>query len=166
MYRTRTALPRRWLHAPLILGCLLACGAIAAEPTEPAAPPGFDAALAADLGADDYGMRRYVMALLKTGPNRDHDAETAAELQRAHMQHIARLADAGTLLLAGPFMHGGELRGVFVFDVDDLDEARRLTEADPAVQAGRLQMELYPWYGSAALRRVGDIHRTISRKQP
>ena len=31
----------------------------------------FDEALAERLGADEYGMRMYVMAFLKEGPNRD-----------------------------------------------------------------------------------------------
>jgi hypothetical protein len=30
--------------------------------------PDYDAALAKKLGADDYGMHKYVMAFLKTGP--------------------------------------------------------------------------------------------------
>jgi uncharacterized protein len=149
------------------LALLIASGAVVASDRPPdVLADEFDPALAAELGADAYGMRRYVMALLKAGPNRDHDADTAAELQRGHMQNIARLASEGKLLLAGPFLHGGELRGVFVFDVEDIEEARRLTASDPAIQAGRLEMELLPWYGSAALRQLNAIHARISRESP
>lgn len=126
----------------------------------------FDAGLAEELGADEYGMRRYVMALLKAGPNRDQDEETAAELQNAHMANIQRLAEEGKLVLAGPFLDSGELRGIYVFDVQTIEEATALTETDPAVQAGRLVMELHPWYGSAALQRVNDIHNRISQTSP
>lgn len=126
----------------------------------------FDAALAEELGADEYGMKRYVMAFLKAGPNRDQDEETAAELQRAHMDNIQRLAESGVLVLAGPFLDSGEIRGIYVFDVVSIEEARELTSTDPAVQAGRLEMELHPWYGSAALMNVNEIHSRISRTNP
>lgn len=128
--------------------------------------PEFDAALAAELGADDYGMRRYVMAFLRAGPDRSHDPEIAAALQRGHLDHIRQMAEDGKLVAAGPFLDGGELRGIFIFAVDTIEEAEALTAADPAVQAGRLAMELKPWYGSAALLKLGEIHASIARANP
>lgn len=53
-----------------------------------------------------------------------------------------------------------------MFDVDSLEEAEALTASDPAVQAGSLVMELHPWYGSAALMKVVDIHSRIARSTP
>ena len=129
-------------------------------------PVGYDSLLAAELGADDYGMRRYVMALLKAGPNRSQDSTRAAELQQAHMANIRRLAEEGKLILAGPFLGSGPLRGIYVFDVTTVEEARELTMTDPAIQAGRLEMELLPWYGSAALMKVNEISTRISREEP
>jgi uncharacterized protein YciI len=126
----------------------------------------FDEQLAEKLGADQYGMRTYVMALLKAGPDRSHDEETAAEIQRGHMAHINNMAASGALILAGPYIEGGELRGIFLFDTDSLEEAEALTAQDPAVQAGRLEMELIRWYGSAALMEVPAIHEKISRNSP
>ncbi|WP_340104983.1 YciI family protein [Rhodohalobacter sp. 8-1] len=111
-------------------------------------------------------MRQYVIAFLKDGPNRDQDSTRTAELQRAHLDNIRRLAEEEKLVLAGPFMDTSEIRGLYVFDVRTMDEARKLTESDPAVQAGRLAMELRPWYGSAALMEVNRIHSTISRHNP
>jgi len=111
-------------------------------------------------------MRSYVMAFLKAGPNRDQDQQTAMELQRAHMDNINRLAEEGSLILAGPFLDDGQIRGIYIFNVESIEEARELTATDPAVQAGRLEMELHPWYGSAALMRVNDIHRQISKEMP
>lgn len=127
---------------------------------------GFDAALADELGADDYGMRQYVIAFLKAGPNRDQDSTRAAELQQAHLDNIRRLAEEGKLVLAGPFMDQQEVRGIFVFDVRTVEEARQLTATDPAVKAGRLEMELRPWYGSAALMEINNIHSKISKINP
>lgn len=126
---------------------------------------GYDQVLATKLGADDYGMRRYVMAFLKAGPNRSHSEQEAAELQRAHLDNIHRLASEGKLALAGPFLDGGELRGIYIFNVSTVEEARELTETDPAIRAGSLEMELHPWYGSAALLEVNEIGLRIARKQ-
>jgi uncharacterized protein YciI len=124
----------------------------------------FDQALADSLGADAYGMRKYVMAFLKSGPNRTQDSITRAKLQRAHLDNIGKLAEEGKLSLAGPFLDDGEIRGIYIFNVESIDEARDLTNTDPAIQAGSLIMELHPWYGSAALMDVNRIHKKIAKE--
>ncbi|NEP62004.1 MAG: hypothetical protein F6K31_34510 [Symploca sp. SIO2G7] len=126
----------------------------------------YDAELAAELGADEYGMRPYVMAFLKAGPNRSDDPDQAAELQRRHLEHVRSLAEAGHLVLAGPFMDDGDTRGIFIFATDDVDQARAWTEADPAIQAGSLVMDIRPWYGSAALLQMVELHARIARSNP
>jgi uncharacterized protein len=123
----------------------------------------YDAALAKKLGADDYGMKHYVLAYLKKGPDRNQDSATAAQLQAAHMANIQRMADAGDLVLAGPFLDDTDVRGIYIFNVDDIEKAKKLTETDPAVKAGRLVMEMHPWYGSAALMEVNDLHKKIQK---
>lgn len=40
-------------------------------------------------------------------------------------------------------------------------EAEALTKTDPAINAGRLIMELKEWYGPAALIAVNDIHEKL-----
>ena len=127
---------------------------------------GFDAEMAQAVDADQRGMRMYVMAFLKAGPNRTQDEDTAKALQQAHMDNIGRMAKEGKLVVAGPFGDNGELRGIYVFKTDSLDEAKQWTESDPAVQAGRLVMELHPWYGSAALVLVTDLHRRVQSPPP
>lgn len=171
----RSAVNRRSLGGLLVLLALAGC---AAEPAEDGAAleeevaadgtgaAAFDSARATRLGADAYGMRTYVVALLEAGPNRDVDSATAAELQRAHLDNVFRLADEGSLLLQGPFLDDGPLRGFYIFDATTIEQARELTETDPAVQAGWLEMELRPWYGSAALQEVYDIHRRIRQRNP
>lgn len=125
----------------------------------------YDQNLAQSLGADEYGMKTYVMALLKPGPNRDQDKETAQKLQQAHLANIRRLAEKGQLVLAGPFMpNDHNLQGIYIFDVPSLEHAKKLTETDPAIQAGRLKMELIPWYGSATLPMVNDWHKKVAKK--
>lgn len=136
-----------------------ACPAPAAEPT------GYDAALATKLGADELGMHHYVLAFLKPGPKRDQPPEEAKRLMQAHLANIGRLAEARKLVLAGPFEDDGAFAGIYVFDVTTIAEATELTRTDPAIQAGRLEMELHPWYGSAALIALDPIHKRVQKKK-
>lgn len=124
----------------------------------------YDSTYAARLGADDYGMKTYVMAFLKTGPNRSSDPEVRKKLQQGHMDNIMRMAENGDLLLAGPFLDTGSLRGIYIFDVRTIEEARKLTETDPAIQAGSLVMELKKWYGPAALKEIAELNKKATRQ--
>ena len=67
------------------------------------------------------------------------------ELQKAHLANIQKLAEMKKLVVAGPFGDNGQLRGIFVFKVPSLEEAKVLAATDPAVQAGRLTVDLHPW---------------------
>lgn len=67
------------------------------------------------------------------------------EIQKGHMANINRLAEMKKLVVAGPFGDNTSLRGIFVFRVASLDEAKALSETDPAVQAGRLAIDVHPW---------------------
>ena len=88
----------------------------------------------------------YVFGLLVRGPKWTAEVtEETKKLQEGHMANINRLAEAGKLVLAGPFIDGGDRRGVFIFKVDTLEEAQALTDTDPAVKAGRLKIELHRW---------------------
>lgn len=126
--------------------------------------PEIDSSLIKKLKADEYGMRHYIIAFLKRGPNPPKDSVEAAKLQKAHLENIMRLADEGKLILAGPFTDDDEVRGIYIFDVATIEEARKLTETDPAIQAGSLIMELKPWYGSAAIMIVPDVHKKLEKK--
>jgi uncharacterized protein YciI len=135
-----------------------------AAPCAPAKTSGHDAELARRLGADEYGMHKYVIALLKEGPNRAQSLEESKQLMQAHLANIDRLAETGSLVVAGPFLDSGPLRGIYLFKVATVEEARALTATDPAIQAGRLEMELHPWYGSAALQEVNGLHKRLQQK--
>ncbi|MFN3801580.1 YciI family protein [Belliella pelovolcani] len=125
----------------------------------------FDAELAKKLGADDYGMKTYIMAFLMAGDKvAEYSPEQRAEIQKGHMANINKLAEEGKLILAGPFINGGEKRGIFVFDVSTKAEAEKLTNTDPAIQAGVLKMELIEWYGSAALMMLSEFYPKIQKK--
>lgn len=127
--------------------------------------PKIDTMMIKRTGADEYGMKKYVIAFLKKGPNRNQDSATAAQLQKAHLDNIESLVNMGKLVVAGPFTDDGDLRGIYVFNVTTVEEAKKLTETDPAVQAGRLVMELHPWYASAALMEIPLLHTKIQVKK-
>lgn len=123
----------------------------------------YDSLKAKEYGADDYGMKKYVMAFLKRGPNRSLDKDSANALQAAHMENIGKMAEAGKLVLAGPFFGNDDLRGIYIFNVTSIEEAEALTNTDPAIKAGSLVMELKEWYGSAALMAINDLHTEIAK---
>lgn len=91
-------------------------------------------------------VKQYWMVFLTKGPNQGQDAVTAALIQEKHMSNIRRLADAGKLLVAGPFGDGGDLRGMFIMDCKDSLEAVSLIRSDTAIMTGRLNFEIKPWW--------------------
>ena len=100
-----------------------------------------------------YEMRMYVLGLLKKGPSSGTGTkEEAAKIQAGHMANIRKMADAGKLIVAGPMGDNGDLRGIFIFDAKTVDEVKAMAENDPAIQAGRLVLELHPWFAAAGLK--------------
>ena len=142
---------------------LLASFANAQNQTAPQSNPNYDAALAAKLGADERGMKMYVMCFLKTGPLKVDDANKRAELMKGHFAMINRLAEEKKLVVAGPFSEGGEFRGIYLFDVETIEEAQKLTETDPSIKEGYFKVEFIKWYGSAALMQVNEVHKKIAK---
>ena len=134
----------------------------AAPETASMAAPAYDAAMARELGADENGMRRYVLVVLKTGPTRVPDGEARKAMFAGHFANMARLAKAGKLAVAGPFMPGDSgWRGLFIFAVESVDEAKALTETDPVIVNGEMVAEYHPWYGSAALMATAGLHQRL-----
>lgn len=144
----------------VMVACMLCCMTVFVH----AQSSSYDAVLAKKLGADQYGMKKYVMAFLKSGTVKIKDSAARMELQMAHLKNITRLADEGKLVVAGPFMDDQPIRGIFIFNVSTIEEAKKLTETDPAIKAGTLVMELHPWYGSAALMQVVNVHKQLQKK--
>jgi uncharacterized protein YciI len=88
----------------------------------------------------------YLALLIRRGAKWTPEKTPATEeLQKAHLANIHRLADMKKLVVAGPFGDDGTLRGIFVFRTTSLEEARALAATDPAVQAGRLAIDIHPW---------------------
>jgi uncharacterized protein YciI len=91
-------------------------------------------------------MRTYYFGLLRRGPRWTSErTPEAAQIQEGHMAHINRTAETGKLVVAGPLTDDGQIRGILVYKVESAEEARALAEADPAVKAGRLVVDVHPW---------------------
>lgn len=126
----------------------------------------YDAKLAQKLGADERGMKNYVLVILKTGTYQTKNKAERDSLFAGHFSNMEKLSHEGKLIIAGPFGQNSlNYRGLFLFDVKTTDEARLLVETDPTVKAGVLTYELLPWYGSAALPVYLETHQKIEKKQ-
>lgn len=130
--------------------------------------PAYDAELAKKLGADERGMKNYVLVILKTGPkDATITGKEREEIFAGHMANIGRLADEGKLVVAGPFGKNDKgFRGLFIFDVDSVEDAQKLAETDPAVKAGIFVLDMTPWYASASLMAIPEIHKRIAKPEP
>lgn len=130
-----------------------------------AAAPSFDPELAKKLGADERGMKTYVLCILKTGPkDAEIKGDARQEIFAGHFANIGRLADEGKLAVAGPFGKNDKTwRGLYIFNVSTVEEAEALVMLDPAVKAGIFVPDLTPWYGSAAMMVVNDTHKRITK---
>lgn len=99
-------------------------------------------------GDTTYLMKKYYIAFLKSGPNRDQSKEEAAEIQKQHLAHMNKLAEANKIQIAGPFDDDSDIQGMVIYSVYSLEEALELTNSDPAVVAGRLVVELHPFWAA------------------
>lgn len=102
-------------------------------------------------------MRTYGFVLLRRGPA--WTPEKTPETKRmfeGHMANIKAMARARKLLIAGPFDDPtNQLAGIFIFDITDEAEIRRLLAADPTIQSGRFVADVVQWYGPAGLTYDG-----------
>ena len=155
------------MFTPLLLAALAICaGNAQAQATQAVEVPkaGFDAALAQTLGADDYGMRAYVLVILHTGPTPMPAGEARDAMFQGHFANIKRLAEQGTLVLAGPLDGVDGWRGLFVLAVDDIEAAKAAVATDPVVIQGEMVPEFHTYYGSAGLMTINELHGRISKQ--
>ncbi len=96
--------------------------------------------------SNEAEMKTYILVFLKSGPTRDQSEEIAAEIQKGHLEFLARLAEEGFLIMAGPLKNDQDIRGILVLNTTETDDARIRLEEDPAIKAGRLIAEYHQWY--------------------
>ena len=154
--------------AVLIGACCMACGeapaTVETETPEPAASletetlsalrdrlvsEGFEVFDYVDEETGDtILMQQYFIAFLKRGPVRSQNQAEADSLQALHMAHLGRMYESGFADISGPFGDDGDIRGITIYNVPTLEMADSLANMDPSVQAGRLEIEVHPWWAA------------------
>jgi uncharacterized protein len=107
----------------------------------------------------------FTMVLLRRPPDAPQLSDEALDaLQARHLAYRAELRRAGVVVVNGPLDEQSDvaLRGLSIF-TGGIEEARRLSDADPSVQAGRLTYDVFEWWVAAgtlafpeASGRVGE----------
>ncbi len=144
------------IRAPRLLGSAFIAAAIASltlvvvTAQAPQAPP--------------PNMAAYYVVLLKRGPERSTGDKAAdADLQARHIGSLERRWREKTLVGAGPVTDDGDLRGLLLITAGDDDAARAIAADDPAVKAGRLAVEVHPWWGP---KGIGDGYAAAVQANP
>ena len=92
-------------------------------------------------------MQKYFIVFLKSGPERSQTQEEAAKLQEQHLAYLGGLFQKGIINLNGPTDGGNaEIRGFSVYNVATKEQALEYASNDPMVKAGRLVVEVHPWW--------------------
>ena len=124
----------------------------------------YDPALAKKLNADEYGMKSYILVILKKGPANITDKKTMDSIFRGHMANIQRLASENKLVVAGPIDKNDKAyEGIFVFNTSNMEEAKQWLNTDPAIQSKNIDADLYSWYCTAALQEIPALHKQVQK---
>lgn len=99
-------------------------------------------------GDTTYLMQQYFLVLLKAGPIRNQDSTETANLQKQHLAHLERMGKEGYASLIGPLEGHDEIMGIAVYNTPKIQQADSLANLDPMVKAGRLKVEVYPWWAA------------------
>ena len=147
---------------------LICASSALAQTAEKPKNPNYDAALAKKLGADERGMKMYVLCILKTGPkDAEFKGKERDDIFAGHFANINKLAGEGKLAVAGPFGKNDKTyRGLYIFNVATIEDAEKLVVLDPAVKAGLFVPELTLWYATAGLGEINRIHNSITPNLP
>lgn len=127
--------------------------------------PAYDKALADSMKGDQYGMKMYVLVMLKTG-SATLPKPASDSLFKTHFSNMEQMVADKKLVVAGPMAKNDKnYRGIFILDVKTIDEAKALLLNDGAVKGKLLDAEYFQWYGSAALRTYLPNHDKIQKSK-
>jgi uncharacterized protein YciI len=93
-------------------------------------------------------LEAFELVLLRRPPDAPrYDEATLERIQDEHVAYHRTLREAGSVVTNGPVTEQADesFRGLTFYRTGSLEQARRLAEADPAVQAGRLAVEVVRW---------------------
>jgi len=145
-----------------LLAILFGCTSLFAKAQ--ASNPEYDKVLADSLGANEYGMKAYVLVILKTGSSTSLAKPASDSLFAGHMKNIIQLAEEGKLVVSGPMKKNDRsYRGIFILNVPAIEDAKSLMAADPAIRGKLLEVEYFQWFGSAALPMYLPYHKKVEK---
>ena len=149
---------------------VISCNVQNTVPKNTASEPEFSQKLADSLGADQRGMKNYILVILKTGPKDAiiTDKKEREKLFKGHFSNMTEMEKMGILKMAGPFATKNDLgyRGIFLLDVKTEEEAKSILQNDPTIKSDVFTVEILPWYGSAAIPMHLKYHKQISKETP
>jgi uncharacterized protein YciI len=96
-------------------------------------------------------LEAFELVILRRPENaRSYNEQTLERIQREHLDYHEALRAAGHIVTNGPVLDQPDesMRGLAFYRTGSLDETRRLAEQDPAVQAGRLVVEVMTWWST------------------
>ncbi|MGD8426402.1 MAG: YciI family protein [Balneolaceae bacterium] len=102
-------------------------------------------------GDSTYVMQKYFVVFLTAGPNRSQSEEEKAEIQKQHLAHLNNLYEMKKTSITGPFDDNDDILGMVIFNTATKEEAKKLAEQDPAVKAGRLLVEVHPFWSAKGM---------------
>ncbi|HQI89578.1 MAG TPA: YciI family protein [Tenuifilum sp.] len=127
----------------------------------------YNKALADSLGADEYGMKWYVMVMLKTGTKQIKSRDSLQWLYKGHVDAINEMTNSGTLIVTGPMgKNDKNFRSFYILNTSKTEEAQKLMNANPAVKFGLFDAEYFFWYGPAALPTYKRFQPMVEAKKP
>jgi uncharacterized protein YciI len=91
-------------------------------------------------------MQIHPLCIIFRGPDWDRKENKRDALLAAHERYIARLRALGKLGAAGAIEPPDDLLGLVMFRPPSLEDAQRLLDKDPAVEAGVLHVEYHRWW--------------------
>jgi uncharacterized protein YciI len=97
-----------------------------------------------DDSEDGAVSRKDAMLYVIIGHDSPNAKELRPQLRARHLEHLDEFDKRGRIVLAGPLTDG--YGSLIVLEADDIEEVRRIAEADPYRQGGVFeQVEIHPF---------------------
>jgi uncharacterized protein YciI len=94
-------------------------------------------------------LEAFELVMLRRPPGApDYPEVELDRIQREHLAYHARLREFGQVVTNGPVdgQPDASLRGLAFYRTGSVEQSRQLADANPAVRAGRLTVEIMTWY--------------------
>jgi uncharacterized protein YciI len=109
----------------------------------------------------------YTVVLLRRPPNAPQMSDEELDaLQARHLAYRTELHRLGVLVVNGPLGEQSDtsMRGLSIFACGP-EEAARLSDGDPSVQAGRLTYDLMEWWVGAGSLAFPGAQRPVGERR-